>query len=187
MKRAKSLSYNQELVDFSSLALDISVGKMKFVADGMLGKLTRWLRLAGQDVVCINDFTVSSGEEDEVLLELAASDSRVLITKDVELHQRALKNSLESILLREEGEVAHQMDEISEKVGKSFDISPKSSRCPVCNGELESVEKDSVKEDIHEKVLDNNEKFWKCEKCGKIYWLGGHWEKIGETMEKMED
>lgn len=161
---------------------------MKFVADGMLGKLTRWLRLAGEDVVCVNDFSVSSEGEDEFLLDLAERECRMLITRDVDLHRRALRNGLESILLEDEKEeVAQQMKKISEEIGKTFDISAETSRCPVCNGELKTVEKNKIKKDIPEGVLKNNDRFWKCQECGKVYWLGGHWEKIEETIEKIRE
>ncbi len=161
---------------------------MKFITDGMLGKLTRWLRLAGQDVVCINDISVSPDGEDEALLRLSEEDSRVLITRDVNLHRKALKNNLKSILFEnEKKEVSQQLNKISEKIGKSFDISPDSSRCPVCNGELNTVKKDEIKNDVPEAVLKNKDCFWKCQNCDKIYWLGGHWEKIGETREKMRE
>ncbi len=161
---------------------------MDFVTDGMLGKLTRWLRLAGQDVVCVNDFSVSSGKEDEVLLNLADEDSRILITRDVNLHRKALKNNLESVLLENEKEgIAQQMEKISEKTGENFDISPKTSRCPECNGGLRVVKKPEIKNDVPQGVLKNNDKFWKCQKCSKVYWQGSHWEKIGETIEKIGD
>lgn len=52
---------------------------MKFLADGMLGKLTRWLRMLGQDVRYSVQF------DDSELLVLAKKEERVLLTKDLEL------------------------------------------------------------------------------------------------------
>ena len=68
---------------------------MKFANDGMLGKLTRWLRLMGEDVKCVNDFSLPPGKEDDFLLKLSEEESRVLLTRDVDLYRRALKNNFE--------------------------------------------------------------------------------------------
>lgn len=159
---------------------------MRFLTDGMLGKLTRWLRLAGQDVVYINDLSVDSQNQDEILLDRAAEDSRVLITRDLDLYRRALRNNLESIFIEEEDDVAKQMAKVSESVEEPISVDAENSRCPVCNGKLESVKKHSVIDEVPDPVLENNDRFWKCRDCGKIYWLGGHWEKIAETMERYE-
>ena len=54
---------------------------MKFLADGMLGKLARWLRMLGQDVI------YSTQLNDNELLGLAKAECRVLLTKDFETLQ----------------------------------------------------------------------------------------------------
>jgi uncharacterized protein with PIN domain len=33
--------------------------------------------------------------------------------------------------------------------------------------------------------LASNERFWKCEACGKIYWRGSHWLGILERFKKL--
>lgn len=159
---------------------------MKFITDGMLGKLTRWLRLAGQDVVCINDLSADSQNQDEVLLNRAAEESRVLITRDVELHRRSLREGVKSILLEETDDVAKQLAEVSESVEGSINVDVENSRCSVCNGELISVEGSSIADEVPEPVLTNNDNFWRCKECGKIYWSGGHWENIDETIRRFE-
>ena len=159
---------------------------MKFLTDGMLGKLTRWLRLAGEDVLCVNDYDIPPEREDEFVLEKADEEQRVLLTRDLDLHREALRRDLKSVLIEEEGKVTRQMIEISKSVGKTFKIDMGSSRCPVCNGTLVDSEKSSVREDVPEKVLERNESFWKCSDCGKVYWPGSHWENIAEAVEKYE-
>lgn len=160
---------------------------MKFITDGMLGKLTRWLRLAGKDVVCINDYSVSPKEEDKTLIHLAKKDSRILITRDTDLHKRALKNKIESILIEETEDIAKQLAEVSKSIEEPIEVSIENSRCSVCNGELKRVEKNSFSEEVPESVLENKDKFWKCNNCGKVYWAGSHWQKIAETVERYKD
>ena len=67
---------------------------MKFLADAMLGKLSRWLRMLGQDV----EYNVELG--DDQLLVQAKAEGRVLLTKDFELYQRALSRGLKRFYLQ---------------------------------------------------------------------------------------
>jgi uncharacterized protein with PIN domain len=67
---------------------------VKFVADGMLGSLTRWLRMLGQDIV----YSVKLG--DSQLLELAKREERALLTKDCELYKRAIAETWMPFILR---------------------------------------------------------------------------------------
>ena len=160
---------------------------MEFIADGMLGKLTRWLRLAGEDVLSVNDYDVPSEEEDEFLLEKAAEEDRILITRDLDLHRRALRRGLRSVLVENEGKVPEQMIEVSDYVGEVFEIDMGESRCPVCNGNLAEADKRAVRGDVPDAVLKGNESFWKCGECGKVYWPGSHWENIADTIKKYDE
>jgi len=48
----------------------------RFIADAMLGKLAKWLRLAGLDVIYFNDI------DDNILIDKALSEDRVILTRD---------------------------------------------------------------------------------------------------------
>ena len=50
---------------------------MKFIADIMVGKLARYLRMAGYDVIYLNDI------EDAEVLRIAKKESRTILTRDV--------------------------------------------------------------------------------------------------------
>ncbi|KXA94615.1 hypothetical protein AKJ65_03920 [candidate division MSBL1 archaeon SCGC-AAA259E19] len=160
---------------------------MKFIADGMLGKLVRWLRLFGQDVTYIGDFSVDPKEEDDVLLNRAEKESRILITRDTDLHRRALRESIESVLIEETQDVAKQLVKVSKSIGEPIRGDIEDSRCSVCNGKLKVAEKTSISEEVPDPVLKENERFWKCVDCGKIYWVGGHWENMAETIKRYEN
>ncbi|MEJ2242600.1 MAG: DUF5615 family PIN-like protein [Candidatus Bathyarchaeota archaeon] len=66
---------------------------MKFITDGMLGKITRWLRMLGHDV---NYFRST---DDKKLVELAKKEKRVLLTRDRELVKRAKGLGAEAVLV----------------------------------------------------------------------------------------
>lgn len=155
------------------------MGPMKFIADGMLGKLVRWLRLAGHDVVYIGDLGVPPEEQDNDLLERAKRESRMLLTCDLALYRRALKAGTRSTFIGA-SDVVSQLAELSKRSGKKIEIKPESSRCPMCNGTLKLTSGGEIGESVPEKVLATQRKFWRCAKCGKIYWQGKHWKTIIE-------
>ena len=55
----------------------------RFIVDAMLGKLVTWLRLLGYDTVYAKDWP------DGRILETAAAESRILVTRDHGLYVRA--------------------------------------------------------------------------------------------------
>ena len=159
---------------------------MKFVTDGMLGKLTRWLRLSGYDVVYIGNLSVPEKDQDEVLLDLARREKRVLLTKDLSLYRSARKAGIKTVPIKT-GDVTSQLVEISKKLGHRIKIDPENSRCTACNGVLRSVNREAVVGLVPDSVLKSGKKFWRCSKCGKIYWEGKHWKTIIETISRYNE
>ena len=68
-----------------------------FITDRMLGKLTTWLRIFGYDVLYIGDLKIDENEDNYLLNN---HKNRILLTKDRELHRRAVKDGRKSILIR---------------------------------------------------------------------------------------
>jgi hypothetical protein len=156
---------------------------MKFIADGMLGKLARWLRLAGHDVIYIGDLRVPAKEQDDILLSHARKGKRVLLTCDIGLHKRARRAGVRSAFIQS-NDVVEQLVEVSRRSGRKVRIQPEDSRCPMCNGLLEAASKLEVKGKIPKTVLAAQQEFWRCRNCGKIYWKGSHWRTILEMAER---
>ena len=152
-----------------------------FVIDAMLGNLAKKLRLLGYDSVYSSDIV------DDELISIAKKQNRIIITKDVELANKAIKQQIETIQITKSDEI-DQFTQINEKInlGK-FSIEASSSRCPVCNGVLVKTEKKLVQNDVPEGVLENIQDFWKCSKCNKIYWEGTHILNLQKFTEKLND
>jgi uncharacterized protein with PIN domain len=152
-----------------------------FVVDAMLGKLGKKLRLLGYDTVYSSDI------EDDELIRLAKDENRIIISKDVQLVNKATKQQIETVQITESEEI-EQFHQINEKVklGK-FIIEGSESRCPLCNGFLVKIEKKLVQGQIPNGVLENTDEFWKCEKCKKIYWEGTHIRNLQKFTEKLND
>ena len=142
--------------------------KPRFIVDAMLGKLAKKLRLLGFDSLFFSDI------EDNKLAEMAKKDNRVVITKDSRLVQILKKHHIDTIEINTENEI-EQIYQISlaRKLEK-FTIHGGSSRCTICNGELQSVEKNEIENKIPKGVLEINNEFWMCKDCKKLYWEGTH-------------
>lgn len=156
---------------------------MKFIADGMLGKLARWLRLAGHDVTYIGDANLQPEEQDDGLLERAKIEKRVLLTADLDLHKRAMKAGIGSTFVRG-SDVVSQLVEISNRIGQRIEVTPENSRCPVCNGTLELADNTKIEGLVPENVLKAHSEFWRCVECNKVYWRGTHWKNIIEMASR---
>lgn len=150
-------------------------GSVRFVADGMCGKLRRWLRLLGYDV------RYAKNAPDDLVISLARDDGRVILTADDALHRKALSRGARSFLIRDIDE-ARQLASIAREFGISLDVDEEHSRCPVCNSEIRSIERKYVKGHVPESTLKFYNDFWICLGCGKIYWHGSHWARIEKRL-----
>ncbi|MEM2119337.1 MAG: Mut7-C RNAse domain-containing protein [Candidatus Bathyarchaeia archaeon] len=149
---------------------------MKIVADGMLGKLARWLRILGHDVKYSRDI------EDAKLIAIAKKDKRVLLTRDMELYKQAIAKGLQAFYV--EGKTGEEkLAEVSKRFNIALDVDMAVSRCPKCNAKVKPVAKKSVTNKVNRNTFLYYNDFWKCQRCGQIYWQGAHWEKIRKTLE----
>jgi uncharacterized protein with PIN domain len=140
----------------------------------MLGSLAKWLRLLGFDVI------YPGPVPDSEIKEIAAKEGRIVLTRDKELSstQKVKAVYIESDELEEQLSFA-----ISEL---KLEIKEPMSRCSVCNSLIEKVDKSSVEGKVPKGVLDRQEDFWFCGKCNKYYWKGSHWDKITDTIQRLE-
>jgi hypothetical protein len=148
---------------------------VKFLADGMLGKLARWLRMLGNDVVC--DVAL----DDAALLEAAKKESRVLLTRDAELYKRAVARGLDAFYVEGTSE-SSRLAEVAKRYGITLEIDMDKSHCPVCNTPLKATPKEQLAGEVEKNTYTYYDKFWKCPNCGQIYWQGAHWKQITKTL-----
>ncbi len=158
---------------------------MKFIADRMLGRLARWLRLFGYDTIVIK----KQENEDEMLLELAEKEGRILISRDRTLVRKAMKKSIKAYLIQS-SEIMEQLKEMRGEFNISFE--PQMDRCTLCNSAIRKVKPGEMelvkgKEYVHPATLESGTEFWLCDNCGQVYWLGTHWDNIRERVEKLKN
>lgn len=150
---------------------------LKFVTDGMLGKLTRWLRMLGHDV----EYT--SSLDDKELAEKAKKENRILLTRDLKLYQQAVAKGTEAFLVESPNQTSN-LANIAKRFKFELEIDVKLSRCPKCNSKIRSVSKSSVADKIPETTSSNYDEFWQCQGCGQVYWRGAHWKRIEKTLKE---
>ena len=137
----------------------------RLLADAMLGKLARWLRLLGFDT------RYAEGDNHRIAY-LARSGDRVLVTMDRRLARR---RGLRTVLLTSQS-LDTQIAQVVEVVGTPPPGA--SPRCMACNAPLQSVSREAVRDRVPPYVARTHEVFNCCPKCGKIYWKGSHWRDI---------
>ena len=148
---------------------------LKFVTDGMLGKLTRWLRMLGQDVV------YTGSMDDKELIQKAKKEKRILLTRDLELYQQAIGKGAEAFLVEGKTE-AEELAKLAKRFGFKLEIDVKVSRCPKCNTRIKPVSKTDVITKIPKTTSSYYNEFWECPKCQQVYWRGAHWKRIEKTL-----
>ena len=150
---------------------------MKFLCDRMLGTLAKWLRIIGFDTSFAD-----ANIEDEKLLRLAKDEERILITRDKNLTFAARRENIKSIQIS-----STDIDKQLKQILKNTKINEKMflSRCLICNNLVEEIDKKNVKNNVPERVFENNEKFWYCKNCDKIYWKGSHFENMMQKIKQL--
>jgi len=150
--------------------------ELKFLTDGMLGKLTRWLRMLGHDVV------YTGSMDDKELIQKAKKESRILLTRDLELYQQATAKGVEAFLIESPNQTAN-LANLARRFKFKLEIDVKVSRCPKCNSQIQAISKANVADKVPETTSSNYDEFWQCQGCGQIYWRGAHWKRIDKTLE----
>jgi uncharacterized protein with PIN domain len=149
----------------------------KFIADVHLGRLARYLRMMGFDVLYKNDF------DDKEIITLSLSERRTILTKDRGILKR---NEVTHGCWIRSTKVKEQVKEVI----KRFDLKKnirEFSRCIECNSLLIKTDKDKILNELPPKVALSREEFYKCPACKKNYWKGTHHQKMLSFIQSVKD
>jgi uncharacterized protein len=152
---------------------------VKFIVDSNVGRLARWLRIAGFDTVFINDL------DDNRLVRLALSEDRVLLTKDTQILKRrvATTGRLKVILIESE-KVKEQLRQVIKTLNLAGKIKP-FTLCLECNQPLVPADKEQVKGLVPPYVFKIQTQYMQCPTCHRVYWRGTHWQRMSRELEKI--
>jgi len=148
---------------------------LKFIADGMLGKLTRWLRILGHNVKYSNKL------DDPQLVMVAKKEGRILLTRDLGLYQQATAKGVDTFYLKGQTE-EERLAELAKRFAIKLDVDMTVSRCPKCNARVKLIPKERVVSRIEKNTFNHYNEFWECPKCEQVYWQGAHWTRIRKVL-----
>ena len=150
---------------------------MKFVADEMLGKLAKWLRIMGIDVEYENPFP------DDLLLKKGTKENRVILTRDRKILNK--KNLPECVLIEDD----YPYDQLIYLL-RRYDIAPLErafSRCIGCNCELKDISREEIEGRVPPYVFATQKEYRICPGCGKVYWAGTHRERMEAMLKELKE
>jgi len=146
-----------------------------FIADVMLGRLARWLRIIGADTLYIE------GIADADLVRLSIEEKRVLLTRD-----RALPREwwVDTCCLVESDEPLEQLRQVVERFALPW-RERLFTRCTLCNEPLAAVAAETVLDEIPAMVAAGTDSFTRCFACGRVYWAGSHVERMRQRLDEV--
>ena len=130
-----------------------------------------------------HDAQYSTSMTDEMLLDVAKKEHRVLLTRDLALYQQATARDIEAYYVEGETE-PERLAEMAIRFNIPLEIDLTQSRCPKCNTKLITVQKEEIDAKVEKNTLLYYNEFWSCPNCGAVYWQGAHWTKIRATLEE---
>ncbi|MHB8360553.1 MAG: Mut7-C RNAse domain-containing protein [Thermoplasmataceae archaeon] len=142
--------------------------KDRYLADHMLGRLGKWMRIMGIDT------EYAPGHfSDSMLKKYCDDNDRKLVTRDVEL-AFSYKNSI----LLKHTEIEHQIREISSFLTLNKEDFFK--RCTICNTSLILSSAMNNSEIIPDGAKEKT--ILQCPTCGRFYWEGTHTKNMIEIL-----
>jgi uncharacterized protein with PIN domain len=147
---------------------------MTFVADCMLGRLAKWLRILGFDVLYFPK------AEDRDLMEISRREDRVLLTRDTGLIEKTKKQKNRFFVASDDWQ--EQIVAVLDAFGLWDRVRP-NSRCIECNRELKPLPRERARNLVTPYVLEHAASFALCPECGRVFWQGTHY---GDMERKIE-
>ena len=145
--------------------------RIAFVADVHLGKLARLLRLLGFDTLHSNSY------HDSELVAIAAK-GRILLTRDRDLLKH---NAVTHGYWLRSTDPVEQAREVVRRFNLE-NLTDPFRRCLVCNGLLAPVAKGGILARIPPRIAVEQNEFFCCTNCQKLYWRGTHYPKLEKRI-----
>lgn len=145
---------------------------MGFVADSMLGRLAKWLRVLGYDT---HYQTCYPPEVMNALLK----EGRLLLTR----HRKRAQRSGRSALLIHGNHVNEQLIGLAKELQLRPPPSAWFTRCLICNTLLKQAHESEAREKVPEYVFHQNANQIRfCPSCGRHFWPGSHRSRMENQL-----
>ena len=144
---------------------------VRFVADVMLGRLAKWLRVLGFD-------TYYQSFSQVHIIDKMAKQGRIPLTR-----QWKLIPLLEGAVFIRDNHVGEQLAQLKSEYLSSPHHTGWFSRCLVCNVPLMDASEDVVRDNVPEYVFYKNINTIRfCSSCGRYFWPGSHRTKMENQL-----
>jgi len=147
-----------------------------FIADAMLGRLAKWMRIIGCDVEYFPKIS------DNEISERAFHSGRIILTRDTRLIRRKINR--ENCFFVKYDLYQDQL----KQVVKAFSIDPMENlftRCLLCNKKLLNIDKVFVADSVPEYVYYTKDNFKTCPSCNRLYWKATHKNNVVKQLKKI--
>ena len=151
----------------------------RFIVDNNVGKLAKWLRMMGYDVLFFN------GSDDSSMVTTALAEDRVILTRNTGIMKRRLVTSgqLKAILITSD-KPEMQMKQVLGMLRHGSRVKP-FTICLECNQPLVERSRQQVKERVPPYVFKTQDQYMECLVCHRIYWRGTHWQAMNKKLERL--
>jgi len=150
---------------------------LAFIVDCHLGRLAAYLRMFGFDTLYRADY------QDDELAEVAATENRILLTRDRRL---LMRKTLRYGYCPRSLEPNEQLTEIIHRYDL-LDHARPFTRCLRCNASLEPVAKETILHRLQPLTRQYFDEFAHCPACDQVYWKGSHHEHMQKLMERAKN
>jgi uncharacterized protein with PIN domain len=145
------------------------------MADAMLGRLARWLRILGYDTAYEKVIA------DESLIERTTQEDRWLLTRDRRLTERKVIRGRYTLIASDDLE--GQLRQLNQDLKIDLDVNhQRGYRCADCNIVLVSIPRDEAAPLVPPFVARQYQEFLQCAQCRRVFWPGSHWEDLNERL-----
>jgi uncharacterized protein with PIN domain len=150
---------------------------VRFAADTHLGRLAKYLRMAGFDTAYRRE------HDDEELAKLSLAENRVLLTRDRGLLKR---NTINRGYYVRATNPREQLVEVLARFDLLGAMAP-FERCVHCNTLLEQTQKELISDRLLPDTQQYYDEFCVCPACDRIYWKGSHYRRMQQFMQSMAE
>jgi uncharacterized protein with PIN domain len=149
---------------------------MTFIADCMLGRLAKWLKILGFDVLYF------SKAEDRELVAIARREGRVLLTRDTGLIEPTARRP--NRLFVRSDDWKDQVVQVLEDFSLWDEVRP-NTRCLECNLPLKPLDKERARNLVTPYVHEHASSFAICPGCDRVFWQGTHYGDMERKIEAL--
>lgn len=151
----------------------------RFLADCMLGRLCKWLRIAGFDSEYMAD---AQRDFNAIVSRLIRDKSLIFLTRDTKI--LPYSNIVRFVFFRQQ-HWKLQLLHLTKELKFELDREKYFTRCLLCNVLLEEIPKEKAEKNAPELVREKGYVYHACPQCGKVYWPGTHLENVRQELSKL--